>query len=456
MNLVSLCPSRLVRTALNLVLFAAPVVSQPALAQDVTPPHLVSVAPADGASGVAASAPVVFVFSEAMDVDVTAATFFTTSFPPQLILVTEAWSSGGTRLTCTPMGSWPANATVQWAVSGVDLEGNDLSTDPLPFGRFSTGAGGGGQTGSGTNAVTTFQIGVTHQYQQTSLAPPVFDPEVSYLFNAGTILASNRTATNITVLLPTATTQKLNAFPTAPEAYFFYASSTNAAAFNPSYNGGNYAFTVRSISSNQTVTVNLPANGQPSVPRVANFAAAQSVNDAQPFTLSWDAFTGGFASGSVTNFITVEVEDDFPNAGLGDPEVLPKNATSVTIPVGRLRPNATYEASVAFWTAIRSTNSSATNTMVWRVTRTTFPLVTAGGGGSALVLTNWARLAGGVVQFEVVATPGQNFVVERADAIAAQSWNTVLTTNAVTGRVAYREAVPAGAKARFYRARRLN
>ncbi|MBK8000634.1 MAG: hypothetical protein IPK15_18445 [Verrucomicrobia bacterium] len=152
----------------------------------------------------------------------------------------------------------------------------------------------------------------------------------------------------------------------------------------------------------------------------------------------------------------MEVEDDFPNAGLGDPEVLPKNATSVAISAGRLRPNTTYEASVAFWTAIRSTINSATNTMVWRVTRTTFPLVTVGGGGSSPVLTNWARLAGGAVQFEVIAAPGQNLVVERADAIAAQSWTTVLTTNATTGRVAYRETVPAGAKARFYRARGVN
>jgi len=456
MNLESLCPSRLFRIVLNIAVLAAPGVSQPALAQDVVPPSIVSVAPADGASGVAASAPVVFVFSEAMDVDVTAATFFTTNFPPQLVFVSEAWSSGGTRLTCTPIGSWPANATVQWAVSGSDLEGNELSAVPLPFGRFSTGAGGGGQTGSGTNAVTTFQIGVTHQYHQTSTAAPVIDPDVSYLFNAGTILASNRTATNITVLLPTATTQKLNAFPTAPEAYLFYASSTNAAAFNAPYNGGNYAFTVRSVGSNETVTVNLPANGQPSVPRVANFAAAQSVNVTQTFTLSWNAFTGGFTTGSVTNFISVEVEDDFPNAGLGDPEVLPKNATSVAISAGRLRPNTTYEASVAFWTAIRSTINSATNTMVWRVTRTTFPLVTVGGGGSSPVLTNWARLAGGAVQFEVIAAPGQNLVVERADAIAAQSWTTVLTTNATTGRVAYRETVPAGAKARFYRARGVN
>lgn len=454
MNLKSFFQAQFLRAFLSISWVALPLAPS-AVAQDVTPPNLLSVAPNDGATGVASSAPVVFVFSEAMDPDATSAAFFTTNFPPQLVLVNAVWSNGGTRLTCTPVASWPANATVQWAVSGTDLEGNELSAAPLPFGRFSTGTGGG-QVGSGTNAVTTFQIGVTHQYRQSSTATPVLDPEASYLFNASTLLASNRTATNISVQLPTGTTQRLTALPAAPEAYLFFAASTNAATFNPSYNGGNYAFTVRSVSSNQTVTVSLPANGQPSVPRVANFAAAQGVNAAQPFTLNWDAFTGGFSSGAVTNFITLEVEDDFPNSGLGDSEVLPKGATSMTIPAGRLRPNTTYEASLAFWTAIRSTNNAATNTMVWRVTQTRFPLVTTGGAATPLILTNWARLPGGAIQFEVVASAGQNLIVERADSVTAQNWTTVLTTNAVTGRISYRETPPGGTKNRFYRARSLN
>lgn len=424
-------------------------------AQDFVPPTLVSASPPDGATGVSVSTPVVFVFSERMDPDATGATFITTNFPPQILEPDYSWSADGTRLTCTISDGWPNNAGIQWFVSGADVAGNELLAFPLPLGKFFTG-GGGSVGGSGTNAVTTFQLGVTHQYVQTSAAAPVLDPDIGYLFNAITTLSSNRTATNVTLTLPTSAVQTLTRTPSAAEQFVFFAQSTNAATFNPSFNGGNYTFAVRSTDSNQTVTVNLPANGQPNAPHIANFAAAQAVDANQSFTLNWDAFVGGITSGSVSNFITVEVEGDYPDPTLGDAEYLPRTATSVVIPAGRLKPQTTYEASVAFWTGIWNTNSPAANTLVWRVTRTVFPLVTTGGGGSPLVLTNWVSLPGGAIQFEVVTGAGQNLAVERADTVTAQNWATVLTTNAVTGRITYRETPPVGATSRFYRARRLN
>lgn len=449
---VSLSFSRLVPVLAALGMAVFPSVMA---AQDVTPPALLSASPPNGATGVPVTSAVVFIFSEPMDEEATSASFFTTNFPPQVPLTDAVWSDGGTRLTCTPIGSWPNNAGIQWFLFGADLAGNDLPTIPLPMGIFTTGAGGG-QGGSGTNAVTTFQVGVTHQYVQAAAGPPALDPAMSYIFNASTVLSSNRTATNVTITLPTATVQSLTKNPVAAELFFFFDQSTDAATFNPPYNGGNYLFNVRGGTSNQAVTVNLPTSGQPNPPQISNFAASQGVEASQPFTLAWDAFTGGFSAGSVSNFVTVEVEDAFPQAALGDVEFLPKSATSVVIPAGRLQPATTYEASVAFWTAIRASGNSASNTFVWRVTRTSFPLTTLGGGGGTLVLTNWSRLPSGALRFEVTGGAGQTIAVERVDDLTGTLWSTVLTTNTALDRFFFTEPLPVAAGSRFFRARKAN
>ncbi len=83
----------------------------------------------------------------------------------------------------------------------------DPSQDPIDgdTGTFEVTSGGGGEeTPSGTNAVTSYLVGKMHFYAQTNGTGPVLDPDfdVPYAFVAMVTLASNKTASAISVALP--------------------------------------------------------------------------------------------------------------------------------------------------------------------------------------------------------------------------------------------------------------
>src|SRR6266404_5951215 len=155
-------------------------------------PSLVSVVPADGAIGVSPASPVVFTFSDPMDTAATAAEFFDPTVGG-FVSTTPAWSAANTVLTCTPNPAFGGGHGITWFLNGQDTLGDPLSE----FGSFTTSNSSG--TGSGTNKITTFSVGKVHSFDQTSTAAPILDGFSPYGFTATTALASNRTATNITL-----------------------------------------------------------------------------------------------------------------------------------------------------------------------------------------------------------------------------------------------------------------
>src|SRR5690242_2140784 len=89
--------------------------------------------PADGATGVPVTGPIIFTFSSAVDPTQTSASFFSQS-PFGSYPVTTNWSSGNTVLTCTPTSPFPGNTTISWFVV--------VQSAPTPVfaqGSFSTG-----------------------------------------------------------------------------------------------------------------------------------------------------------------------------------------------------------------------------------------------------------------------------------------------------------------------------
>src|SRR5665213_2010656 len=249
----------------------------------VAQPTIVSTVPANGATGVSTTAAVVFTFSEAMNPTATTATFVNnTTFA--LLTTSPVWSAGNTVLTCTPSPAFPANTTILWVVSGQDTQGKSLSG--TPEGTFTTGTSGGGGGGSGTNQYTSFAVGQAIYYDQTSSGAPTLDTNIPYFFVGDLTLASNRAAVSATLALPSGSVSNLTQNPVAAYQFFLDASNTNQTAFNTTFGSGNYIFTVTAATSNQQVTVNLPAAlAQPGAPTVTNYSAAQAVNPAQAFTL---------------------------------------------------------------------------------------------------------------------------------------------------------------------------
>ena len=409
-------------------------------------PTLVSTVPADGATGVSTATAVVFTFSVAMDPDATDVSFVDLFNPFNLIPTTPSWSANNTVLTCTPLPSFPANKTIFWAVSGQSAAGDPFEMDP--FGSFTTGSGG--SSGTGTNAITRFTLGVIHAYDQTSTALPTPDATAPYSFGAITSLASNRTANNVSLTLPTGGVSNLMHNFLQPENFTLIAFNTNLAAFNATFASGIYTFNVQAATSNQMVAVNFPASlVQPAAPHVSNHAAAQTVDASQPFTLTWDAFPGGTAA----DFVSVAIGESFSTANAGLPGALPGTATSITIPAGRLQAGSNYDGTIGFYRFIGTTNGSSYGTLVYRATTTQFTLTTKNASGTGpLILTN-AVYAPGNFAFDVLCSPGQTVTVEYRTNLAAGLWRTLLVTTSSANR--FRAVAPQATtnRAMFFRAR---
>jgi hypothetical protein len=370
---------------------------------------------------------VVFTFSEAMNTEegFTEAAFIDISNPFALLPISSAWSAGNTVLTCTPLPPWPANKTIFWSVAGENLAGDPL--DGTTFGSFTTSSGG---TGSGTNAITTFSVGKIHHYNQTSAGLPTLDPTTPYGFSGVTSLSSNRTATGISLTFPTTVVSNLTQLPPPQsEIYALFVNYSILSAYDAAFPAGDYRFQVTAVSSNQTVVVNLPtatSMPQPGAPHIANYAAAQTVNSAQAFVLSWDAFPGGTSA----DYIDVDVGPNFGSPNPGSPGTLTGSATSFTIPAGTLQPATTYTARVGFFRHVGIADAGYVRD-AYRATYTEFPVITAGGG--RLVLTN-AVFAGGSFSFDVLCSIGQTVTVEYKTNLSASAWQTLLTTNSLGDR----------------------
>lgn len=136
----------------------------------------------------------------------------------------------------------------------------------------------------------------------------------------------------------------------------------NAAAtgtINATWNGSQYAGTYSFNGQNGNVTIpegykptlNLPADAYPNAPHITNFTAAQAVNPAGDFTLTWDAFAGGTADDLITLFIFDGNNQVFHTDAIplpSDSAHLDGTATSFKLPKNTLLANKTYQGQLWF------------------------------------------------------------------------------------------------------------
>ena len=422
--------------------------------QAMAQPAITSTVPSDGSTGVSTSASVVFTFNTAMDPTQTFATFTDASTdddenPP----VISVWSAGNTVLTCTPSPNFANNHNIQWEVTGFDPLENFLDTS----GGFTTVAGVNG--GSGTNAVTTFVVSKSALYHQTSTAAPAL---ITYEFDAQTMLASNRTATNITVTIPTTSvTLNLDEDQLQPEQFDTSTPSTaNLTTFNATYPSGNYNFNVKTSGSSQQQTVNLPNKALPNAPQVSNYAAAQSINPALPFTLTWNPFTGGESADWIALSISTEDASEviLQSPEFGQTGALTGTATSFKIPAGTLQAGSNYTGGIVFYHITRTT-SGATVTYATISSLSFFSMSATGtvGSGVAPVLTN-AVWSGGIFNFNILTSPHQTLTVIYNTNLnrSLASWPVLLTTNSTGSVVHISDSRSATNKTLFYGARNGN
>lgn len=414
---------------------------------------LVSSSPQNGVTGVSVNTALVLTFSEAMNITAVSANLV--AFPSTFVTFTTSWSAGDTVLTCTPTAALPANTMIFWTVDGEAANGDTYDGD---FGTFTTGTGGGGGEtgGSGTNKVTSFSLFKSYSYDQTSAAAPTLQTDFPFGFIGGTILSSNRTATNITLTIPvTGGVSNLTKSPLSPEVWTFYNVSTNQTTFEATVPQGNYAFTVKATTSNQTVNVNFPSSmAQPNAPHVANYAAAQTVDPSKAFVLQWDAFTSATSTDFVQVIVSSGATNVFQTGDYTGTNALAGTAVSVSIPAGTLKTNLTYDGQIMFVRASFNTNNPGYVTSAARATVTYFSLTTVGGATGSLIFTNVLKSAGSI-GMDVLCTSGQTFTLLSSTNVAlpVAQWTSLLTTNPTGSRVHYVDPQPATNRMKFYRAR---
>jgi hypothetical protein len=409
----------------------------------------VSSNPVNGATGVPTTSQIVFTFSAAMNPAYIYVTYSNLTAGTLLMPPAGVWSAGNTVQTVTPVPSLPGNSVIAWYILGVDASFQPLAG--ATSGTFTTGAGSGG-TGSGTNALTTFEVGKVYSWDQYSAGSPVADTNTAYLFTGMTMLASNRTANAISLTPPASSATTLSQNPMRRENYYYVSSLPTSSAFEAAFPQGTYTFNVSATASNQTVQVVLPAAmTQPNAPHLTNFVAAQSLNATQAFTLGWEPFVGGYS----TDFVYAVISDGATNVWkTADPGVsgaLNGTATTVTIPANSLRANSSYTATLGFYHVIIVSNATYV-TEAYRATATQFTVNTI--GTVRPVVTNFAW-SGGHYNFDVVTSAGQTLTVVSSTncALPLAQWPTLLTTNSPGTRVHVIDPRPAAARGMVYRTR---
>jgi hypothetical protein len=209
--------------------------------------------------------------------------------------------------------------------------------------------------------------------------------EPTFVFNAFIDLVSSNAVTNATLTLPGGGVRSLTL-----EDDGFVRDFSDGAEFKPdldaTYSNGTYTVFLQTRNDgNKSVPLTFPAgDAYPNPPRISNFSAAQSINPAANFTLTWDAFAGGLA----TDFIQVDIVEPntdspvFETAGPGAPGSLNGASTSVLIPAGTLPPGGNYRGRIFFAKIVDlddTTYGSGVTGVAAFVVETVFEVRTTGG-----------------------------------------------------------------------------
>lgn len=414
-------------------------------------PTLVSVVPDKMAPGVSPTTKIQFTFSEAMNPNVTFASFVAmkgSSF--QMVTVTTNWSGGNTVLTCTPTAPLPAGYTVTWFLDGENPLGDPLTDSS----SFTVSSGGSTSTGCDSSAsMVSVTVSKGWMFEQTSAAAPAPATNSPYCFLACATIPCPRDATNVSLRTPLGSVNNLSVTAIAGHLTYLDCSSVTPDALDAFYGIGDYTFTIQAVSSNQNITVNFPATlTPPAVPHIANWAAAQAIDPAQAFSLNWDAISDGTAA----DCIYVEIYGGvFKTPNMGQAGALNGTAMSVLIPAGTLQPNSTNSGIITVYRYQLLTNSTSHISLAYRASMTEFTLATSNGSTTSLVIGNaTTKATAGKFSFDITCSPGQTVIVERALSLLPGSWTPVWTNTASSSVVQFSEDLSPTGASFFYRARK--
>ncbi len=411
-------------------------------------PLILSMVPRNFGPVASPTAPIVFTFNKPMNPSVTAAVFIDANAPVPpfygVLPTLSVWSAGNTVITCTPIQGYPfpADRTITWSMSGTDLPGHLLMGQAGVFAPRSSSPN--------TNDTTSFMLSETCMYDQATAGGATLDPVATYVFGVTALVASNSPASNVSLTLPDSSVAELWGDSLVPKSFFRTEGITAPASFDATFPSGNYVFNLHGTTPTERVTLNFPSGLiQPNAPHVNNLAAAQAVNPALPFLLSWDPFQGA----GTTDIVTVTVGDHPVFTSVppgGGPGTLNGTSTSVLIPAGTFQPNGHYDAFITF-ERFKYTNNSTNSTVVIRATITRFILTTTTSTSTYVVSGVGVRT--NRFGFTITGSSGQVIVVEACTNLASPAWFPVRTNTLTGGSSYFSDPEWTNYRGRFYRLR---
>jgi len=293
--------------------------------------------------------------------------------------------------------------------------------------------------------VNAFGVTKTGYFVQNDDGPAVPDAGENHYFDA--FAAPDPLAEIESAVLGRPTGGQIDLMP-----FLFYFEGFNSqAALDARFGNGTYTFQVATIDFDFFTAQLSLSGGFPTVPRLTNFTAAQSINAGADFTLGWEAF----ANGTVNDFIRVTVDDAegftvFDSPDYGDAGALTGTDISAMIPANTLKSGSNYVCYLTFnrFADLQVVEGAQGTALYTR--ETTVPLRTAPGGGTVSVnFAGFSRLQNGSFQLQVTGTAGATFTLQATADFT--SWTTLVTTNPPSGSFTFADTGAANQSRRFYR-----
>lgn len=307
--------------------------------------------------------------------------------------------------------------------------------------------------------VLFYAVAKDEGFNQTSAAAPT--PKGSpYRFNATVGLATANSVTNATVqFLPSGTVYPLMA---SPYSFDFQAKFTNQAVLDAAAPNGDYQVVINAVhDGTHTITLTLTGDAYPTTtPHISNFTAAQSINPAAAFTLTWDAFSGG----TIQDFVQLLIVDAsgvtlFQTPDPGQTGALNGNATSVTIPANTLPASSAlggqllmarpvsenfvrYPGVIGYAAYYKFTQFNIATTAVTNAPPPRLAVITP---------TTPSQF-----QLQLIGSAGLQYVIETSASLQSGSWTPLITNTAAGGQFNFTNNPSPTFPFRFYRGRTAN
>lgn len=414
---------------------------------DVEPPQLTNQSPWTGQPQVERDAVVSFTFNEPMQSGVAinwsgvdGAGFAYT------------WSTDKQTLYCRYNSDLPANTAITWTLNPVgqpagfkDVAGNAYTSNT---GSFVTGASAS-PVGADVKRILLGKGRLYTQSGATAVGPGLVVASVDGQFR------SLNAVTNGTFTLPDARSNAIE-FNSDRSGLETDAPFGNQSDLDLFYPNGDYVVALDTIrDGSHSITVSVTGDQYPNAPTISNLAAAQTINPAAPFTISWQQFAGGTAS----DFILLDIESEYGNTVFQTPDVieagaLAGTATDVTLPVGALGAGRVYRATLSFLHVSDSDSVSYPGATVFAgyYAQTQFTIATTG----TVVAPAFSNLtaSGSVFTGHLAGDPGTPYTIESTSDFV--SWTTVETMNVEASANSFQFSLPMSGGAsggQFFRVR---